>query len=330
MTSKLDAHMRQINLGESMSHADMTNVCNGLQAKYKNIIYFAPPRYHAVWPRPGEPGKFHTGYREPLHLQALFHDPESCFLLLRDEQLQYDRAPGVHMSLRAPWPEEEIGHDPMLRRGRLHGATEYTVYDDSEFWRKKGRLLDVLFPPVDIQTENAFESRDTRWLQEPKNGGFTHVHFGDARLLAPTMFGILRSRYNVSDPECAAFMRDARSIFGKQKTTRIGFYAPATGEYLGPNKGPYKSSCGRELLRWLCFNPTVFLHFNVLNPFARENKGPLAAKGPSPDFKAEVFLEEGLPIDDIAGLTDADKDRLKRRFEKKQKLAAKAAATPKT
>ena len=310
-----------------MSHTDMTVICNGLQAIYGNIIYFAPNTYHAVWPRPGKPGKFSTGPHESQFPKALFRDPGSCFLLLRDEQLQYDRAPGVHMALRAPWQEEDASNNPMLRRGWSYSATQYTVYDAPDFWHKKGRLLDVLFPPIEPQTDDAFEERGHRWLRDPKFGGFTRAHFGDSRVLHTSMTGSVQARYNISDPECAAFFRDVRSLFGKQKTTRIGFYAPATGEYLGPNTGPYKSSCGRDLLRWLCHNPSVFTSFNTLYPFQKSDYKILAAEGPAPDFKAEVFLEEGLPIDDIEGLTEADRDRLKRRFEKKQKLATRSPKT---
>lgn len=327
MSRKTETHVRRLDVMGHMSHADMIAICHRLQEKDKGLIFFAPSAYEAIWPRPGQPGKFDSGYREPLHPLALFQDPESCFLLLRDEQTQHDRAPAIHMSLRVPWPEDEIGNDPMLRRGRLHAALEATDYDDPAFWRRKGRLLDILFPPIEHETEDAFNMRDHRYLQESRFGGFTRAHFGTARVVTNAIWGKLEGLYNVSDPECAAFMRGARSIFSKQMTTRIGYYAPATGEYLGPNKSPYKASCGQELLRWLCHNPTVFLSFNTLYPFAKELPKRLAATGPAPDFKAEIFLEEGLPIDDIEGLSEADKDRLKRRFEKKQKRTAQSRKT---
>lgn len=324
MTPKLEAHARTMTIYEDMSHADMSIFCKRLQALYPNIIYFAPDSYHARWPRQDYPGKFDSGPREPQLPEALFADSESCFQLLRDEQLQYDRAPGVHMALRAPWPEEDASGDAMRRRAWPFSATTYTVYDDPTFWRKKGRLLDVLFPPSEPQTEDGFENLENRWVRDPKFGGFTQAHFGGARLLHTSMTGGVKARYNISDPECAAFFRDVRSIFGKQKTIRMGHYAPSTHEYLGPITGRYKSSCGRDMLRWLCHHPDVFTSFTVLDRKVVGKEMRLAGKGPAPDFKAEVFLEEGLPIDDVAGLTEADRDRLKRRFERKQKLVAKA------
>lgn len=49
----------------------------------------------------------------------------------------------------------------------------------------------------------------------------------------------------------------------------------------------------------------------------RNSSGRLAGLGPAPDFKAEVFLEEGLPIDEIDGLSAEECDWLLRRYEKK-------------
>lgn len=324
MAPKLKAHIRFLKTWGPASLADMIAVCRKLQAKYPNIIYFAPPTYNAVWPRPDAPGKFGHGDRESGNLMAWFRDPETCVDLLKKEQLQYERAPGVHMLLRAPWPEED---DQALKLARPYSGTTYTVYDEPGFWRRKGRLIDVILPPAIIQTRAACESQETQWLRKLKKDSFSKSDFGEAQVLTRLMSGGLEARYNASDPECAAFMRDARSVFGKQKTTRIGYYAPATGQYLGPNQGPYKASCGRELLRWLCHNPTVFLNFNALYPFTKDLPRPLAAEGPAPDFKAEVFLEAGLPIDDIEGLTEGDRDRLKRRFEKKQESTAPSAKT---
>ncbi|TDQ83206.1 hypothetical protein A8950_1492 [Dongia mobilis] len=200
----------------------------------------------------------------------------------------------------------------------------YTLDDDPAYWRKKGRLLDVLFPPTEPQTVDGFENLENRWLRDPRFGGFTQAHFGTARLLHTSMTGGVKARYNISDPECAAFFRDVRSIFGKQKTIRMGYYAPSTQDYLGPITGRYKSSCGRDMLRWLCHHPDVFTSFTVLDRKVVGKEMRLAGIGPAPEFKAEVFLEEGLSIDDVAGLTEADRDRLKRRFEKKQKSAARA------
>jgi hypothetical protein len=68
----------------------------------------------------------------------------------------------------------------------------------------------------------------------------------------------------------------------------------------------------------------VFENFSYLTEDNHGLEGNLASIGPAPDFKAEVFLEDGLSIDDVEGLTGADRDRVKGRFEKKQKLAARA------
>lgn len=222
----------------------------------------------------------------------------------------------------------------MLIRGQQYAAHTSLSNDDPQEWRDKGRLIEIVVPAETVQVARAVDMQEYNWLRN-EEGEFKVKHpifkfedFGDANGVSISChFAHAFSWYNLSDPETALFMATFRRFYNAQVTSRIAWYDPATGQYLDRYRGRNRRSVGRGLLRWLCHHPNVFETFSVLGDENPGFSGRLAGKGPAPDFKAEVFLEEGLPIDDIAGLTDQDKDQLKRRFENKQKLAAKAAAS---
>jgi hypothetical protein len=115
-----------------------------------------------------------------------------------------------------------------------------------------------------------------------------------------------------------------KRLFNKQITTRFAWYDPATGRYLDRYRGRYKQHIGRDLLAWLCHHPGVYAGISSVFEDIPGLTGRLVGLGPAPDFKAEVFLAESLPIDDIDGLSVAEGDRIKRRIEKQMKTAQPA------
>ncbi|MBK8159303.1 MAG: hypothetical protein IPK59_11255 [Rhodospirillaceae bacterium] len=324
MTARQVCHVRGFDLGCVMSHRDMLRALDGLKEAYPELLFFAPADFRATWRRTGYPKAWLSEDRPSNDLTTFYYDAASCFTALKEEQVAFQRAPAIRMAMRAPWPEEIASGDAMrMRGGNTSGHVTYND-DDPTLWRQKGRLVDMTVPAIEPKTVLSVESNSNRWLLQPppipSRLKFTPESFGAAQEIdSLSQFAQAFTWYNVDDPEIAAFMATFKRLFNKQVTTRVAMYDPATGRFLDRHRGHYRQHVGRDLLRWLCHHPDVFegiTHLGADNPGF---EGRLAAYGPAPDFKAEVFLEEGLPIDDIDGLTVEERDRLLRRHEKKMK-----------
>ena len=324
MTARQICHVRGFDLGCVMSHLDMLRALDGLKEAYPELLIFAPAHFYAVPGRLDPTKKGQAGSQPSRDITKFFPDAASCFTALREEQITFQRAPAIRMAMRAPWPEEIASGDAMRMRGGNTSA--HVTYDDDDpaLWRKKGRLVDMTVPAVEPQTILSVESDANRWLRQPvsttSHKPYPPESFGTAREIdSLSQFADVFTWYNVDDPETAAFMATFRRLFNKQVTTRFAWYDPATGRYLARYRGRYKQHIGRDLLAWLCHHPGVYRDISYVYEDIPGLTGRLVGLGPAPDFKAEVFLEEGLPIDDIDGLTVEERDRLLRRHEKKMK-----------
>jgi hypothetical protein len=325
MTTKQICHIRGFDPGCVMSHRDMLRALDAMKVAYPELLFFAPAHFYAVPGRLDPARKGQAGDRPSKDLTTFYADAASCFAALGQEQVDFQRAPAIRMGMRAPWPEEIASGDAMQMRG---GDTSghVTFYDDDPaLWRKKGRLVDMTVPAIEPRTILSVESNRNRRLLHPP------PHLPNEKAHPPESFGAAReietlsqladvfTWYNVDDPETADFMATFNRLFNKQVTTRFAWYDPATGRYLDRYRGRYKQHIGRDLLAWLCHHPGVYAGISCVLEDISGLAGRLVGLGPAPDYKAEVFLEEGLPIDDIDGLTIEERDRLLRRHEKKMK-----------
>nr|WP_298681855.1 hypothetical protein [uncultured Dongia sp.] len=304
----------------------MVRALDAMKQAFPELLFFAPAHFHAVPGRLDPAKKGQAGAQPSRDITRFYSDAASCFAALVEEQVAFERAPAIRMGMRAPWPEEVTSGDAIRMRGGNTSGHVAFYDDDPLLWRQKGRLVDMTIPAVEPRTVLSVESNTNRWLLQPppipSRLKFPPESFGNAQEIdSRSQFAEAFTWYNVDDPEIAAFMATFKRLFNKQMTTRVAMYDPATGRFLDRHRRRYKQHVGRDLLRWLCHNPNVFEGITHLDGDNPGFEGRLAAYGPAPDFKAEVFLAEGLPIDTIDGLTVAECDRLKRRFEKQAKAA---------
>jgi hypothetical protein len=317
-----------MDLGCSMSHRDMLRALDAMKEAYPELLFFAPEYFHDVPGRLDPARRREAGDRPSKDLRTFHQNAESCFAALAEDQATFQRAPAIRMAMRAPWPEEIGSIDVMLMRGESwrswRGHLAYDS-DDPAFWRVRGRLATTTIPAIEPRTILSVEANTNRRLlhpppQLPNERAHPPESFGEAQEIdSLCQFAQVLAWYNIDDTETAGFMADFKRHFNKQITTRTAYYDPATGRFLDRDRGRYKHHIGRDLLAWLCRHPGIYDGITMLNTDNPGFEGRLAAYGPAPDFKAEVFLEEGLPIDDIDGLTVDERDRLLRRHEKKLK-----------
>ncbi len=325
MTARQICHIRRLEIGCVMAHTDMLRALREIKQVYPDLLFFAPQHFYDIPGQLDPLRRGHYGDRPSRDLTTFYSDCESCFEALRDEQVTFRRAPAIRMATRVPWPEEIASSDAMSMRGGNRSG-HVTFYDDNPvLWREKGRLVDMTIPAVEPRTIVSVEAnKNRRFLhpppQLPNEKAYLPENFGEAREIdSLCQFAEAFTWYNVDDPETATFMAAFRRHFNKQITTRGAWYDPATGRFFDRDRGQYKHHIGRDLLAWLCHHPGIYDGVTCLNTDNPGFEGRLAAYGPAPDFKAEVFLEAGLSIDDIDGLTIEERDRLLRRHEKKTK-----------
>jgi hypothetical protein len=330
MTAKQICHIHGFDPGCVMSHRDMLRTLDAMKVAYPELLFFAPAHFYAVPGKLDPARKGQAGDRPSKDLTKFFPDAASCFAALGEEQADFKRAPSIRMAMRAPWPEEIASGDLMRMRGaETSGHFKYYA-DDPELWRKKGRLVDMTVPAVEPRTILSVEYNGNRRLLHPpphlpNEKAHPPESFGAAREIdSLSQFADVFTWYNVDDPETAEFMVTFKRLFNKQITTRFAWYDPATGRYLDRYRGRYKQHIGRDLLAWLCHHPGVYAGISSVFEDIPGLTGRLVGLGPAPDFKAEVFLAESLPIDDIDGLSVAEGDRIKRRIEKQMKTAQPA------
>lgn len=325
MTARQNCHERRLDLGCVMSHLDMLRALEEMKLAYPDLLFFAPAHFYDI-PGTIDPAKRgQYGDRPSNDLTNFYSDPASCFAALRDEQITFQRQPAIRMAMRAPWPEEIASGEAMRIRGGNRSGHVAFLEDDPALWREKGRLIDMTVPAIEPRTVLSVEAnKNGRLLRPPPQLPNEKAHppesFGEAREIDwLCQFAEAFTWYNVDDPETAHFMAVFRRHFNKQVTTRIAYYDPATGRFLDRHRGRYKHHIGRDLLAWLCRHPGIYDGITMLNSDNPGFEGRLAAYGAAPEFKAEVFLEAGLPIDDIDGLMSEERDRLLRRHEKRLK-----------
>jgi hypothetical protein len=311
-----------------MSHLDMLRALRAMKLAYPDTLFFAPEHFR------DEPGQLDparrkdSGDRPSKDLTTFHQDAEHCFAALAEDQVTFQRAPAIRMALRAPWPEEIGSNDATLLRGEIwKNWSQHLAYDsdDPTFWRARGRLAEMTVPAIEPRTVLSVAANKNRRLlhpppQLPNEKAHPPESFGEAREIdSLCQFAQVLAWYNNDDSEIADFMAAFRRHFNKQVTTRVAYYDPATGRFLDHHRGKYKHHIGRDLLAWLCHQTGIYDGMTWLNSDNPGFEGRLAAYGPTPDFKAEVFLQTGLPIDDIDGLTSEERDRLLRRHEKRMR-----------
>ena len=328
---------RFLRVGYQFTNEDMFEWLDRFAAWYPQAVYFdahgmrfcatrrTEPR--DVWYCDGELRRYRReGTPRSDKVPEIFHSWRACLDAV--PAVDYAWIQNKGFVIRVPWSEDlKRGTDAALCGSRRTPYNVDEVGRDPRYWRALGRYVGIdwcmTFPdfrPAADDWRSHYGKHDQTDLTDIQHCIVPEIVFSQTELL---------SMYLHADPDMQAFIKSVRKCVHGMLTLHAGVYEARTGKYLGPYANVGKYHYSKRFMKTLALKENAYDRIGSLHSEIKYSKDPvfvemgkanvpdrLTGIGPTPEMKAEAYLENGRSIDAIDGLDEATRVRLLRRFEK--------------
>jgi hypothetical protein len=237
--------------------------------------------------------------------------------------------------MRVPWPEEIAAGDEQSLMGKefpyaAELKSRQNILYDPMAWYGFGRVVTIGWStnfPIFLPAQKA----SNQWAYNRKPYPIIGEYLITESHRTNDFDTLIQHSYNKDQIGAHEFMLSIKNLVKGIFTRReLGVYDPIDGEYLGAYRNVDQKRFSIRLLKRAALMDNAYVDECGLYQtvgYSKEETPDLpaiykqryVAVGASPELKAEAFLEVGRALEGISGLDLVARDKISRRFERKQK-----------